>query len=210
VRRLFPFLLLALLAVPSAAQARTHWLDTYERNAKRYIGPLRTETLDRNDPYVATVRGTFSIFDAGAYKLRYCGKAEPRPIYRSPNRRNGPVNSDAEFLFANDVMRSCAAGETGISGQRFQIAVGGRYVNYDPFGRGPLTAPHPSHRYKYALIGQGRKVGFRIPETNGADNYGRIRIEINRARASDCTAGFAAFGYLDEAQCVAAVAAARS
>jgi hypothetical protein len=212
VRRLVPvFLLVFLFAVPAAAQAKVHWLDTYEKKVKRYIGPLRTEKLDRNDPYVATVRGTFSFFAASAYNEPHCGVTEPRPIYKSRRRTNGRVNSDVEFLFA-DMTRNCTKRNKAnpITAQTFQIAVGSKYVDYDPFGRGELTAPHRTHRYNYALIGKGRKAGFRLHDSFGEDNYGRIRIAIRRARTRDCVKGFAAFGYADEATCVAAVANARS
>ena len=213
MRRLVPlFVLVSLFAVPAAAEAKVHWLDTHEPNAKRFIGPLRTEKLDRNDPYVATVRGTFSFFDADAYRDPHCGKVEPRPIYKTPRHPNGPVNSDVEFLFA-DMTRNCSRRlnpDETIVKQTFRIAVGSKYADYDPFGRGELTAPHPSHKYHYALIGQGRKAGFRLKDSFGDDNYGRIRIAIRRARTRDCVKGFAAFGYADEAQCVTAVTTARS
>ena len=213
MRRLVPlFVLVSLFAVPAAAEAKVYWLDTYEPNVKRFVGPLRTEKLDRNDPYVATVRGTFSFFAASEYRNPYCGKVEPRPIYKTRRHRNGPVNSDVEFLFA-DMTRNCSRrldpSDTVVA-QTFQIAVGSKYADYDPFGRGELTAPHPSHKYSYALIGTGRKAGFRLRESRGDDNYGRIRIAIRRARTRDCVKGFAAFGYADEAQCVTAVTTARS
>lgn len=206
MRRLVPLFLFALLAVPSAAEAKTHWLNAYEPDAKRYIGPLRTEKLDREDPYIATVRGTFSVFATTHYNTRPCNVMESRPTYKSPGVRNGRVNSDAEFLFAN---ANCAGTDPAV-GQRFQIAVGSKYKDFAPFGRGVLTAPHPSHRYDYALLGKGRKAGFRIPESFGGDNYGRLRIDIRRARQSDCTKGFASFGYADATQCATAVATARS
>ncbi len=212
VRRLVPvFLLISTLAMPAAAEAKVHWLDTHEPKVKRYVGPLRTEKLDRKDPYVAVVRGTFSFFGAAAYREPHCGQVEPRPLYKTPRHPNGPVNSDVEFLFA-DMTRNCSRRKPNhtITAQTFQIAVGSKYQDYDPFGRPELTGPHPSHKYSYALIGKGRKAGFRLRDSVGDDNYGRIRIFIRRARTRDCVKGFAAFGYADEAQCVAAVLAARS
>ncbi len=92
----------------------------------------------------------------------------------------------------------------------FLIATGSKYIDYSPFGRGALTRPHKSHAYKYALIGQGRKVGFRLRESFAGDNYGRLRIEIRRARSGDCRTGFGAFGYEDQVQRLAAVDAAQS
>ena len=213
MRKLVPFLILAMLAVPSAAEAKTYWLDTYEPKVKRYVGPKRTQLLDKRDPYVAVVRGTFSFFDRSEYKAPHCGETESAPIFPTPKRPNGPVNSDVEFLFA-DMTRNCSRRKnvSPITAQTFQIAVGRKYSDYDPFGRGELTAPHPSHSYKYALIGKGRRVGFRLLDSFGEDNYGRIRIRIRRARSADCLSpgGFTAFGYADEAQCLTAVSAARS
>lgn len=209
MRRLIPLFLFALLAVPSAAEARVHWLDTNEANVKRYIGPLRTEKLDRKDPYVATVRGTFSFYAPAEYNQPFCGNVEPRPMYKSRKVVNGPVNSDVEFLFARPG-RGCADTSKPVKAQTFEIAVGSKYKDYAPFGRVGLAGPHASHKYKYALVGKGRRAGFRIAESYGKDNYGRIRIEIRRARPTDCTKGFSAFGYTDQTQCVAAVTAARS
>jgi hypothetical protein len=202
------FLLISLLAVPAAAEAKVHWLETYEKNAKRYIGPIRTEKLDRKDPYVATVRGTFSFFAAHEYKEPFCGNVESRPLYPTRRHRNGPVNSDVEFLFASPGRR-CSQRPNPVIAQTFEIAVGSKYADYDPFGRGVLETPHPTHKYNYALIGKGRKVGFRLKDSYGDDNYGRVRIAIRRARTRDCTKGFAAFGYADQARCVKAVTRAR-
>jgi len=208
VRRLVPlFVLVSLLAMPAAAQAKVHWLDTYEKRVKRFIGPLRTEKLDRNDPYVATVRGTFSFFAASAYDEPFCGTPDRRPVYRTRRQPNGPVNSDVEFVYAIPGRR-CAT-QRPVFGQRFEIATASKYADHKPFGRGNLALPHPTHKYNYALIGRGRKAGFRIRESFGADNYGRIRISIRRARTRDCARGFASFGYADQATCETAVVAAR-
>lgn len=209
MRSLIPLFLFAILAVPSAAEAKVHWLDTHEADVKRYIGPLRTEKLDRKDPYVATVRGTFSFFAPAEYNQRFCGNVEPRPMYKSRKVVNGPVNSDVEYLFARPGRR-CGDASQPVKAQSFQIAVGAKYKDYNPFGRAGLTNPHPTHKYKYALIGKGRRAGFRIAESYAKDNYGRLRIEIRRARVRDCIKGFSAFRYADEAQCVAAVTAARN
>lgn len=210
MRRLIPmFLLISLFAMPAAAEAKVHWLDTYEKRVKRFVGPLRTEKLDRNDLYVASVRGTFSFFARSAYREPFCGNVEPRPIYRTRRQPNGPVNSDVEFLFASPGRR-CATRAEPIIAQSFEIAVANKYADYTPFGRADTSVPHATHKYNYALIGKGRKAGFRIRESFGRDNYGRIRISIRRARARDCVKGFTAFGYADEATCVTAVANARS
>lgn len=211
MRRIIPLFLLALLALPSAAEAKTYWLDTYEANAKGFVGPLRTEKLDKKVPYVATAHGTFSVFAPAQYKQPYCGRLEPRPVFKSPKRPNGPVNSDVAFLFAN-TDRSCARSglSQSVMGQTFQIAPASKYRDSRPFGVGTLTAPLASHKYNYAVIGAGRQLGFRIPESYAGDNYGRIRLNIRRARARDCVKGFSAFGYVDEASCLKAVAGARA
>ena len=206
--RIVSFCLFAFLAVPSSAHAKTYWLDTYEANTRGYIGPMRTQVLDRNDPYVVTARGTFSFLASAEYRGPFCGAVEPAPIYLSPRRRNGPVNADVEFTFA-DVNRNCSRRNNNpIVPQRFTIAVGSKYRDYRPLGA-VLTAPTASHRYRYGLTGKGRRVGFRMAETYGKDNYGRIRIDIRRARASDCQVDFAAFGHADAPSCVSAVSAAR-
>ncbi len=210
MRRLIPLFLLAMFAAPSAAQAKVHWLDTYEPVTKGFVGPKRTEKLDKKDPYVAIVRGTFSFFERAAYRGPYCGITEPAPTYRSRGTKNGRVNSDVEFLFA-DMGHNCSRRNNNpITAQTFEIAVGRKYKDYDPFGVGELTAPRANHAYRYALIGRGKRAGFRLYESFGKDNYGRIRIRIRRARSGDCTKGFASFGYADVTTCQAAVAGARA
>jgi len=205
MRRTFVCLVtaLAVLCVPAAAQARTWWLDTHDRGRDNYAGPIKTERLTRGKPYLIEVKGTFSLFGAVEYRQPLCGAPEPRPQYRSRGVRNGPVQADSVFLFA-DLASNCARNQGRLQYTTFGIGVDGRrYRNLWPAGGIP-PAVRPDHTYTYAVVGFGKVARFRIFDRQPEDNYGRLRIRIRPAQATDCAAEkFRQFGYADEATCVA-------
>jgi hypothetical protein len=204
-RLIIPLALAAMLLVPAGAHARTVFLDTHDRGRDRYIGPVATETLVRGAPYVATVRGTFSYYGRGEYRKRFCGRPERAPIYRSRGVRNGRVNADAEFIFAEQIANCGRRGNTAVENS-FQVRTGRAYRELARLGA-PITAPRADHTYQYALVGEGIRARFRLPDRIAGDNYGRLRISLRRATAADCAGGnFAIFGYTDEATCVAGTA----
>jgi hypothetical protein len=193
----------ATAAVPASAEAKTYFLDSYQVSKKPYAGPLKTERLARGIPYKIAVRGTFSLFSADEIRSTACGAPEPTPIYPSRKRSNGAVVADAEFLFA-DVSKNCARRPSVQTGSSFQVKTSTRYRDLAPIG-GAGTAPKPNHLYTYAATGVNKFASFRLVDEFTRDNYGRLRITISRARATDCAlGGFANWKYADEATCVAA------
>ncbi len=198
-----------VLVFPSAALAKTHFLDTYDRGKDAYSGPLKTERLVKQVPYKAKVRGTFSLFSAEALRAPFCGTSEPKPIYRSKRQINGPVVGDAEFLFA-DLSKNCAKRKNPQTATTFEIRVRSTYKNLAPIG-GVGEAPNANHVYTYALLGKGRFARFRLFDRFTKDNYGRLRIKISRATPADCAnGGFANWKYVDEATCVVATIGANT
>lgn len=134
-----------------------------------------------------------------------CGKPERRPMYRSPGVRNGRVGADVEFIFAEREAHCSKWGPQALgAGVSFEMTLARKYKDMDPMGW-PMAAPTPEHTYRYALVGQGRRAGFRIREFNMVDNYGRIRILVRRARARNCGRGeLTAFGFASEGDCAKA------
>ncbi len=157
----------------------------------------------RGIPYKVAVRGTFSLFSREEIRGSICGTPEPKPIYASRGRPNGPVVADAEFLFA-DVSRNCGRRPNAQTASTFQLKTAAAYVNATPIG-GVGDAPKPNHAYTYAVKGAGKLAHFRLIDDFTKDNYGRLRITITRARAANCAGlGFANWKYATEAECVAA------
>ncbi len=193
---------LAMLAVPAAAEARTFFFDTHDRTRGSHSGPKLTERLTRGKPYLIEVKGTFSLFGAAEYRQRLCGAPEPKPQYRSRRSANGPVGADAVFLFA-DLARNCERNRNRLRFTTFETSIDGRrYRDLVPAGGAP-QGPRPDHTYTFAVVGVGKIVRFRVFDRFPADNYGRLRIRIRPARATDCANNqFRNFGYADEASCV--------
>jgi len=193
---------LAMLAVPAAAEARTFFFDTHDRSRGAHSGPLKTERLTAGKPYLIEVKGTFSLFGAADYRQKLCGAPEAQPQYRSRRVANGPVGADAVFLFA-DLLRNCDRNRNRLRYTTFETSIDGRrYRDLVPAGGAP-QGPRPDHTYTFAAVGVGKVVRFRVFDRFPADNYGRLRIRIRPARATDCAnEKFRNFGYADEATCV--------
>lgn len=192
------------LLLPSAATAKPYFLDSFDPNTDAYAGPLKTKRLAKRVPYKLAVQGTFSLRSAQQLQENpLCGAPELQPLFPTPSRPNGPVVGDAEFLFA-DIAENCAARGTVLTGTVLEIRVGNKFKNKAPIGGQP-EAPAADHLYTYAVVGKGKRVSFRLYDGFTIDNYGRLRIKISRAVATDCANnGFANWGYLDEASCLVA------
>jgi hypothetical protein len=184
--------------------AKTYYLDTYDPGADPYSGPRKTQRLAKRVPYKTAVSGTFSLFSAQELASPFCGTSEPRPMFPTKRRPNGPVIGDAEFLFA-DVSRNCAKRNNNpLTGTTFEIRVGNKFKNRVPIG-GVGEAPRANHLYTYAVVGKGKFARFRLYDQFTMDNYGRLRIAISRATAIDCANnGFLNWKYASEAACVVA------
>jgi len=67
----------------------------------------------------------------------------------------------------------------------------------------PVTSPSPDHLYEYAIVGEGRRVSFRLRDWYLRDNYGSLSISLRAATPADCAgAKYKAFGVESEAQCI--------
>jgi len=194
---------LAFLAFAATAEAKTYYLDSFDRGKDPYAGPLRTQKLVRKAPYLLEIKGTFSFFDRSQFRDPFCGTPESQPIFPTKGKRNGPVVGDAEFLFA-DTAPNCSRRASPITATSLQMRTSSKYTNPVPIG-GVGMIPLPDHAYRYGVVGAGRKVRFRLPDAFTRDNYGRLRIRFTKAQALDCANGaFANWAYVDEATCVAA------
>ncbi|HLH14219.1 MAG TPA: hypothetical protein VKV16_05475, partial [Solirubrobacteraceae bacterium] len=156
--------------------------------------------------YVAVVQGTFSYWKASNYTkpqrpwTKVCGTPEPAPQFSSAGG-SGPVGMDAEFVFARPWLpRLCAKLPEHRS--RLQMYTGaGAWAH--PNALTPVTAPSPDHLYEYAVVGEGRRVSFRLRDWYLRDNYGSLSITLRTASAADCAGSkYRAFGAESEAQCV--------
>lgn len=193
----------ALLASAAPAEAKTYYLDSFDRGKDRAAGPVTTDKLARKAPYLLQIKGTFSFFDRSQFRDPFCGVTEPRPIFPTRGKQNGPVVGDAEFLFA-DTAPNCSKRPNALTATTLQISTSAKYRNPEPIG-GVGMAPRADHTYRYAVVGSGRKAKFRLLDNFTSDNYGRLRIRFTKARAANCAAGaFAQWGYADEVACVAA------
>ena len=196
-----------LALLPATASAKTVFLDTYERRDDGFIGPVQSQRLKADLPYIASIKGTVSYQDRRVWGAA-CGTPLRRPQFPSPRRRNGRVGADAAWVFAN-FGEFCRTG-TGLGFAVFlKVATRGTYADAQLLD-GPPTGPRSDHTYRFALRGGGRRAKFRIPESYVRDNYGRFRITVRRARANECTGARAAvFGYASNEECVAAVGGVR-
>ncbi len=215
-----PLLLIAALAtsalaMPVAAHAETRYLDTYERRADGYAGPVRMNAVRANTAYVLSIKGTFSSYPAVQWRRRafYCGRSEPRPQFRSPGRRNGMVGADAMFVFAERT-RLCRNGRPRYpEWNGMQLSIGGRFTELTAplLAAGETTvAVRRSHTYEFPITTTRRvRPRIRLRDPNTTDNYGRLRLRIRRAVPADCANGnFTRFGYVAEAECVAGLTSA--
>ena len=195
----------ALALAPAAASANTVFLDAYEGGRDGASGPVKTQRLTDDVPYIATVRGTVSFYGLEIWR-RACGQPLRRPIYPSRGRPNGRVGADAAFVFAN-WRRVCRTVDRPLGAAVFlQVATNrsGRYTDAQLLDGFPTRARR-DHTYRFAVRGAGRQAKFRLRDAVTSDNYGRLRIVTRRARPDECSGTrWFRFGFADEAECVVA------
>ena len=195
----------AVPAVPAGAVEKPIFLETHRNQARvDYVARGATKArLTTGKPYVVSVRGTWSFFDTSS-EGKLCGLPERRPMYPSPGVRNRRAVADAEWYFAQFARRCGDPSKIIVPGIRFMLAPGDIYVNPVPLGP-TLTRPSPSHTYRYAVLGENRRLRFRIADVQPRDNYGRLRVVVRAATVADCARyGGPVFALADDATCVAA------
>lgn len=188
---------LALLAVPSASEAAVLervTLNTERDSIKRMAGAQSRTVLKRDRTYVLTVSGTYSEYAAPLWNRATCGKPRARPHYRSEGTRNGRVGSDAEFAFAlpkarNVLGKDCrlvtaAPQRIGDFQANTGVRVGRTLWNHPTLLGKPPVKPTRSHSYRYVVQGGGKRIKFRVHDTQPRDNYGKLRITIRERAVS--------------------------
>jgi hypothetical protein len=204
------------VAATSSAQATSTvlWLDTYAppTGYEGAVTSARTGAAAPGSYLVATVSGTFSYWSADQYDMpttpwdTMCGAAEPAATYASPDGVTGPVGMDAEWIFGRPwTTAECSLLPLPRRGGVFQIDTGSGFADRLPMG--PATSgPMAGHKYRYALVGAGASLAFRLLDGPGAaDNYGQLRIDLNTATAADC-ADYQGFGAPSQAACLEQIA----
>lgn len=135
-------------------------------------GVTSSTVLASGLPYVITVQGTFSIYNAAL------NEGSPNSDAMFPGAVGGRVSlqvgQDAETCFA----KVAGGGGPAIGHQnQFQIDLGGGYAHVEPEG-GPFVSPQANYLYRYTVTGQGSTASFRINDTPLNDNYGNLQIVI--------------------------------
>jgi hypothetical protein len=158
------------------------------------------------------VSGTFSYYGAINYVVPQapwtivCGTPEAEPQNQSAGG-SGPVGFDAEFIFSRPwTPEACAQANLPVRWINFQMKDAGPWAHPEALNLAEPAAPNPSHTYEYAVVGQKRRVAFRLFDIRTRDNYGTLKISLRTATAADCAgANFEAFGFATEGECVAGV-----
>ncbi len=188
-------------------------LDSYHAWNKDHTPAVRSEVRLKKHLYVATVTGTFSYYGAINYLVPQapwtvlCGTPESAPQYESAGG-SGPVGFDSEFIFSRPwTPEACATAHLPVQWINFQMKNGpGGWAHPTALNVSDPPAPDPNHSYEYAIVGQKKKVAFRLFDIRTRDNYGTLRISIRTATAADCTGTkYEAFGLSSEAECLSEV-----
>lgn len=212
----------ALAAAASVASARNSvhktsatsevlTLDSYYPWNRHYTPPVASTFKVVSGKYdVATVSGTFSYYSAINYSAPQhpwnvvCGTPEPSSQYSGSLGGDGPVGFDAEFVFARPWRKQkCEAAHLPIRWGNFQMNSGSSWAHPNILGALP-TAPTGNHTYSFAVVGNNKRVQFRLFDVLTRDNYGLVKISLAPATSSDCSS-YVAFGFSSEGQCVTAL-----
>jgi len=203
------------LVVPFSASAKapplpTVKLDSYYKWLRHYTPPVASRSkIPNHKYYVATVSGTFSYYAAIDYRKPpqggiVCGKPRSSAQHRGSLGGNGPVDADAEFLFARpETAKQCAEMPLPVHWLAFQLNDGTGWHHPNILGT-PLAVPASNHTYSYAVIGHGQKAQFRLLDTYTPDNYGLLEIQLRPAVSSDCSS-YPAFGFASLNACMSAL-----
>jgi hypothetical protein len=201
---------MAIAAAIASADAVLHnkhlSLDSHSAGQTGHAGPeLTTVPLESGSHYVVTVSGTYSAYGAslmnGQPGWHMCG----RPV--APSRRSPDLTGqDAELIFATPKPNAvhCPALPRHHANLQMSTDGGSTYAHVEPTGGTP-SAPSSGHAYTYVLIGRGQQAAFRLVDSNTRDNYGKLAIDLHRAKMSDCAALHGALGFASADACRAAL-----
>ena len=142
------------------------------------------ETLAAGDYHLAVVRGTFSHWAKNLWERDRtpCETPDRKPVFSSPGMPDGPVGQDAFFVFARPPGFHCPV---PYAWNGFQVDLGSGHFVPTPRGGMP-SAPPGDNVYRLLLVGEDQRASFRLLDTNTADNYGMLEIEVRPATSGDC------------------------
>jgi hypothetical protein len=204
---------LATLAVGPVAEAGAKTisvrLDAYSDSTREYTPPATSSSaLKRGTLYVATAQGTFSFYPALDYNdpqvpfTAVCGTPLAAPLLNSAGG-TGKVGDDPEFDFARLSKTTCAGQMHAHHWKNFQVNDGAGWSHPQLATARPITRPTATHAYNYGLVGRGRRVSFRILDTDTRDDYGAVQITIRPATHASCAgSGYRAFGLANRSECL--------
>jgi hypothetical protein len=180
----------------SAAEPEVIWLNSHDSDDGHYAGPVTSDALEAGTWYVAEVKGTFSFYAKKVWKdpesaapwTSVCGLPDSEPFYGPDDA--GPTGMDAEVVFARPCYeRDGAMWPKPGHWSNFQVLINGTWHHPTAFG-GAWPAQDYNNAYRYPFLGAGKTLRFRLVDWPGtADNYGKLRITIRTADATDCVNG---------------------
>jgi hypothetical protein len=199
----------AAATLPVGSVSRPLLLDSYSPGLLPETPAVdSTARLANNTLYVATVQGAFSYYAAIDYLdpqtpfAVMCGTPGTAPLFSSAGG-SGKVSNDAQFILAIPSATTCAGVVTPRPWFGFQINDHAYWTHPSILSTHPLTRPTRTHAYQYALLGRGRRVGFRLADPDTRDDYGALRITLRRALPSDCVGNeYKAYGLSSRYTCL--------
>lgn len=204
--------LAALAAGPvAAAGAKTISLrlDAYSASTREYTPPATSSSaLKRGELYVATAQGTFSFYPALDYSVpqvpftMVCGAPLAAPLLSSVGG-TGEVGDDPEFDFARLSKTNCAGQMGAHHWTNFQANEGAGWSHPKLATARTISRPTAKHAYDYGLVGRGKRVSFRLLDTDTRDDYGAVQISIRPATHASCAGiGYRSFGLANRGECL--------
>ena len=157
--------------------------DLETRSPTKTVAPVLTgEVLDDGQPYVVTVEGTYSAYNAnqmaGLGGFVVCGSPEPAPLFPSPGVTNGRVGVDSEFRFANPLPGKKCQPKHGLvkHDTKVRFSTDGGATWFTPTATDAGAAPDADHTYSYPVTGDGQALQARVQDSNYTDNYGQFKV----------------------------------
>ena len=134
-------------------------------------GVTSSTVLVAGDPYLITVQGTYSLWNAAL------DQGTPNADAMFPGSLAGRVSTEVGLDPDVEFAATASSGTWPRHTNQFEMNLGGGYVHVEPDG-GPYATPQPNYLYKYSVTGQGSAVSFRVNDAPINDNYGKLQVTI--------------------------------
>jgi hypothetical protein len=166
-------------------------LDSY--SVHKAVAPVFTSdnALSSGQTYQVSVQGTYSAYNAalmapGQRGWTMCGTPIDAPLFPTPGVTNGRVGQDPAFIFATpEPGRGCPAKDLRARRRALlAFSTDGGTTWLTPTADGAPSTPTTDHTYTYTVTGAGQPLKIKIVDSNYADNYGRLTIDIANATAA--------------------------